>query len=74
MFLQTYIEYLRGKIEDKKEMNHHGKSVVVDTSNDVIPVVLAKYAKTAFNSIQYLPFLASTSKYDLSMKWFNGML
>ena len=27
MLLQTYIEYLRGKVEDKKEMNHHGKGL-----------------------------------------------
>ena len=25
VLLQTYIEYLRGKVEDKKEMNHHGR-------------------------------------------------
>ena len=36
--LQTYIEYLRGKIEEKKEMNHHGKTVVVDTTAKITPV------------------------------------
>merc|ERR1719495_1437323 len=30
VFLQTYIEHIRGNLEDKKEMNHHGKTVVVD--------------------------------------------
>ena len=38
VFLQTYIEDLRGKLEDSKEMNHHGRSVTVDTVNDVTPV------------------------------------
>ena len=32
VFLQTYIENIRSKIEDKKEMNHHGKTIVVDTA------------------------------------------
>ena len=36
--LQTYIEYLRGKLEVKKEMNHHGKSVVVETDTKLAPV------------------------------------
>ena len=36
--LQTYIEYLRGKLEDKKEMNHHGKSVVVETAAGITPI------------------------------------
>jgi hypothetical protein len=36
--LQTYIEYLRGKIEEKKEMNHHGKTVVVNTATKIAPV------------------------------------
>ena len=31
MFLQTYIENIRGALEDNKEMNHHGKSVVINT-------------------------------------------
>ena len=35
--MQTYIEHLRGKIDDKKEMNHHGKSVTVTTSTEVAP-------------------------------------
>ena len=28
VLLQTYIEYLRGKIEEKKEMNHHGRGAI----------------------------------------------
>ena len=36
--LQTYIEDLRGKIEEKKEMNHHGKTVVVNTATKIAPV------------------------------------
>ena len=36
--LQTYIEYLRGKIEEKKEMNNHGRTVVVDTGATITPV------------------------------------
>jgi hypothetical protein len=28
--LQTYIEHLRGNIEDKQEVNHHGKTVRVE--------------------------------------------
>ena len=30
MLLQTYIEYLRGLVEDKKTINHHGREVEVD--------------------------------------------
>ena len=29
VLLQTYIEHMRSKIEDEKEINHHGKRVVV---------------------------------------------
>ena len=28
--MQTYIEYLRGLVEDKKTINHHGREVEVD--------------------------------------------
>ena len=30
VLLQTYIEYLRGLVEDKKTINHHGREVEVD--------------------------------------------
>ena len=30
MLLQTYIEYLRGLVEDKKTINHHGREVQID--------------------------------------------
>ena len=33
VFLQTYIENIRSKIEDKKEMNHHGTTIVVQTAD-----------------------------------------
>ena len=36
--LQTYIEFIRGKIDEKKEMNHHGKTVVVNTGAKILPV------------------------------------
>ena len=30
VLLQTYIEQLRGNVEDKKEINHHGNAVLVE--------------------------------------------
>ena len=30
VLLQTYIEYLRGLVEEKKTINHHGREVEVD--------------------------------------------
>ena len=30
VLLQTYIEYLRGLVEETKTINHHGKQVKVD--------------------------------------------
>ena len=30
VLLQTYIEYLRGLVEDKKTINHHGREVQID--------------------------------------------
>ena len=30
MLLQTYIEYLRGKVEDNQTINHHGKQLEVE--------------------------------------------
>ena len=35
VLLQTYIEYLRGLVEDKKTINHHGREVEVDL--DLLP-------------------------------------
>ena len=45
VLLQTYIEHLRSKLEDKKEMNHHGKSVEVNTIGKITPV---EYVKLPF--------------------------
>ena len=28
--LQTYIEYLRGEVEDSQKINHHGKEMEVE--------------------------------------------
>ena len=30
MLLQTYIEYLRGLVEDKRTINHHGREREID--------------------------------------------
>jgi hypothetical protein len=30
VLLQTYIEYLRGLVEETKTINHHGKEITVD--------------------------------------------
>ena len=30
MLLQTYIEYLRGLVEEKKTINHHGREREID--------------------------------------------
>ena len=30
VLLQTYIEFLRGKIEDSQTINHHGKALEVE--------------------------------------------
>ena len=30
VLLQTYIEYLRGLVEEKKSINHHGREVEID--------------------------------------------
>jgi hypothetical protein len=30
VLLQTYIEYLRGLVEEAKTINHHGKEITVD--------------------------------------------
>ena len=29
VLLQTFIEHLRGKVEEKKEINHHGKTIEI---------------------------------------------
>ena len=34
VILQTYIEYLRGKTEESKEINHHGKTIEVTDNKD----------------------------------------
>ena len=34
VLLQTYIEHIRGQMEDKKEMNHHGKTIVVQNGDN----------------------------------------
>ena len=34
VLLQTYIEHLRGLVEQTKTINHHGKEVKVDLAND----------------------------------------
>ena len=34
MLLQTFIEHLRGKVEDKQEINHHGKTIEIGETND----------------------------------------
>ena len=47
MFLQTYIENIRGALEDNKEMNHHGKSVVIST---VAPI---EYVVSEENRLYY---------------------
>ena len=33
--LQTYIEYLRGKVEDSQSINHHGKELKVENGKVV---------------------------------------
>ena len=30
MLLQTYIEHLRGLVEDKKKINHHDREIEID--------------------------------------------
>ena len=34
VLLQTYIEYLRGLVEERTTINHHGKDLEVDLSSD----------------------------------------
>ena len=33
--MQTYIEYLRGKVEDNQTINHHGKELKVENGKVV---------------------------------------
>ena len=35
VLLQTYIEHLRGLVEQTKTINHHGKEVKVDLADDI---------------------------------------
>ena len=41
VLLQTYIEYLRGKTEETKEINHHGKKIEINetTENDSYKII-----------------------------------
>ena len=41
VLLQTYIEYLRGIVEETKTINHHGKEISVETV-DKNPAPLSK--------------------------------
>jgi hypothetical protein len=36
VLLQTYIEHLRGIIEDKQTINHHGKSIEVEDDSEKV--------------------------------------
>jgi hypothetical protein len=38
--LQTYIEYLRGLVEESKTINHHGKEVKVDLVDNKLGNIL----------------------------------
>jgi hypothetical protein len=41
VLLQTYIEYLRGLVEETKTINHHGKEVKVDPIDNNMVQILA---------------------------------
>ena len=51
MLLQTYIEYLRGLVEEKKTINHHGREREIDLET------------TTENTVQVKP--AATQAFDL---------
>ena len=51
VLLQTYIEYLRGLVEDKKTINHHGREREIDLET------------TTENTVQVKP--AATQAFDL---------
>ena len=67
MFLQTYIENIRGALEDNKEMNHHGKSVVINTVAPIEYVVSEGIGFTIANVV------GKRRPFALSMKKFNEM-
>ena len=67
VILQTYIEYLRGKVEDKKEMNHHGKTIVVDTATKVEPLEYVTDKKTKLLNL----FISGNLRLGQSMNKFS---
>jgi hypothetical protein len=71
VLLQTYIEYLRGKIEETKEMNHHGKAVVVNTAAKIIPV---EYDPISSNILGLKNGSLERFRFALLMNKFNKML
>ena len=44
MLLQTYIEYLRGLVEEKKTINHHGREREIDLETTTEKLVQVKPA------------------------------
>ena len=62
VLLQTYIEYLRGKIEEKKEKNHHGRGDIYIYRYIVLPqkCCLTRFKLTSF-SFHFLWNTACTS-------------
>ena len=44
--MQTYIEYLRGLVEDKKTINHHGQEREIDLETTTDELVQVKPAAT----------------------------
>ena len=67
VILQTYVEYLRGKVEDKKEMNHHGKTIVVDTATKVEPLEYVTDKKTKLLNL----FISGNLRLGQSMNKFS---
>jgi hypothetical protein len=51
VLLQTYIEHLRGKVEDKKEINHHGNAVTVQPAVAATPNTLSQLEVTIYTSM-----------------------
>ena len=46
VLLQTYIEYLRGLVEEKTRINHHGKDLEVDLNSDKDPPISSTMEKS----------------------------
>ena len=46
VLLQTYIEYLRGLVEEKTTINHHGKDLEVDLNSDKDPPISSSLEKS----------------------------